>query len=46
MSGYDRKKVVWGVIYDHVVKDPKDNDDIGLRGFYLIVFGEYKGGGG
>ena len=31
VSGSDRKKVVWEVIQDHVVKYPKGNDEIVLR---------------
>ena len=39
-------KVVWEVIEDHVFEDPKENDDIGIRGFDFNFFVEYKGGGG
>ena len=33
VSGSDQKKLVWGVIYYHVVEVPKENDEVGLRGF-------------
>ena len=31
VSGSDGKKVVWEVVDNHVVRDPKVNDKIGLR---------------
>ena len=30
VSGYYRKKVLWEVIDDHVVEDPKDKNEIGI----------------
>ena len=32
------------MVEDHVVNKPKDNSEIGLWGFILNLFGEYKGG--
>ena len=34
--GHDKKKLIWEVVGDHVVEDPSDHEDIGLRGFILI----------
>ena len=31
--GDDNKKVLWEVVGDHVVEEPCDHVDIGLRGF-------------
>ena len=31
--GNDNEKVRWEVVGDHVVEDPCDHKDIGLRGF-------------
>ena len=31
--GHDRKEVIWEVVEDHVVEEPTDHDEIGLRGF-------------
>ena len=28
VSGYDMKKVVWEVVDNHIVEDPKEHDDI------------------
>ena len=42
--GYYGKKVIWKVINDHVVKYPKENDDIRLRGFNFIFLGEDEWG--
>ena len=33
--GSDGKKVLWGVVDDNFVEDPKENDEIGLRIFYF-----------
>ena len=44
MSGYDGNKFVWEVVGDHVVDNPKDNDEIGLWG--LIIFLSKTRGGG
>ena len=30
---HDKKEVLWGVVDDHVVEDPSDHEEIGLRGF-------------
>ena len=35
---HDRNKVLWEVVNDHVVEDPTDNDEIGLRGFDFNSF--------
>ena len=32
MPVYDWKKFLWEVVDDHIIEDPKDNDEIGLRG--------------
>ena len=37
------KNVVWEVIEDIGVKDPKENVDIVLRGFGFNFFEKYKG---
>ena len=37
---YDRKKVLWIVVDNHVVEEESDHDEIGLRGFDFILFGE------
>ena len=34
------KKVIWGVVDDHVVEDPTDHEEIGIRGVYFNVFDE------
>ena len=31
--GHDKNKVLWEVVDDHVVEEPSDHEDIGLRGF-------------
>ena len=46
MSGSSGSKVVWEVEDNHVVEDPNDNDEIGLRGFDFNLFGKYERGGG
>ena len=33
---HDKKKVIWEVVDDHVVEDPSDHEDIGLRGLISI----------
>ena len=30
--GHDKKNVIYGVVDDHVVEEPSDHEDIGLRG--------------
>ena len=42
--GHDKKKVLWEVVDDHVVEEPSDHEDIGLRGFDFNIFGEYEEG--
>ena len=36
--------MLWGVVGDHVVEDPSDHKDIGLRGFDFNIFDEDKEG--
>ena len=36
--GHDKKKLLWGVVDDHVVEEPSDHEDIGLRGFDFNIF--------
>ena len=44
VSGSDGKRVLWGVVDDHVVEEEKEHDEIGLQRFYLIYFEKcYKG---
>ena len=38
VSGHDKKKVLGEVVVDHVVEDPSDHEEIGLRGFDFNVF--------
>ena len=38
--GHDKKKLLWEVVGDHVVEDPSDHEDIGLRGFDFNIFDE------
>ena len=47
MSGCDGNNVVLEVLNDHVVEDPRENNEIGLRGIYFILFyfDEDKGSG-
>ena len=35
--GHNKKKVLWEVVGDHVVEEPSDHEDIGLRGFLLLI---------
>ena len=35
--GYDRKKVIWGVVEDHVVEEETVYDEIGLWGFVFFL---------
>ena len=37
-SGHDKKKVLWEVVDDHVVEEPTDHEEIGLRVFNLKLF--------
>ena len=41
VSGFGGKKVLLGVVYDHVVEEVKEHDEIGLRGFDFYSFGKY-----
>ena len=34
--GHNKKKILWEVVGDHVVEEPSDHEEIGLRGFDLI----------
>ena len=34
--GNDKEKVLWEVVGDHMVEEPSDHKDIGLRGLILI----------
>ena len=36
--GFDGNKVLWEVVYDHVVEEGNDHEEIGLRGFYFNLF--------
>ena len=42
--GNDKKKVLWEVVGDHVVEEPCDQEDIGLRGFNFNIFDEDEEG--
>ena len=44
--GYDRKKVIWEVVDDHVIEEETDNDEIGLRGFDFNLFDKDEKGVG
>ena len=44
VSCSDGKKVVWEVIENPIFKEPKENSEIGLRGFDFNLFDEYEGG--
>ena len=46
VSGSGETEVVWEVIEDHVVKETKENDEIGLWGFGFNFFDDCEGGGG
>ena len=43
---YSEKKVIWGVVGDHVVEEETDHDEIGLREFDFNLFDEEKKGVG
>ena len=36
--GHDKKKILWGVVDDHVVEEPTDHEEIGLREFGFNLF--------
>ena len=38
---HENKKVLWGVVDHHVVEEPTDHEDIGLRGFDFNIFDQY-----
>ena len=38
VSGYDGNKVLWVVVDDHIVEDPKYNGDIGIYRVGLNIF--------
>ena len=40
--GHDKKKVLWEVVDDHVVKAQSDHEDIGLWGFDFNIFDKYE----
>ena len=40
----DKKKVLWGVLDNHVFEEGKEHDEIVLWGFGFIFFGEDKEG--
>ena len=42
--GHDKKKVLWEVVDNHVVEEPSDHEDIGLRGFDFNIFNEDEEG--
>ena len=42
--GHDKKKLIWEVVGDHVVEEPSDHEDIGLRGFDFNIFDEDEEG--
>ena len=42
--GHDKKKVLWEVVGDHVVEEPCDHEDIGLREFDFNIFDEDEEG--
>ena len=42
--GHDKKKLLWEVVGDHVVEEPSDHEEIGLRGFDFNIFDEDEEG--
>ena len=46
VAGYNVKKFVWEVVDDNVVEKAKDNDEIGLQGFYSNILEKRGGWGG
>ena len=38
MPGSGGKKVIWGVVDNHGIEEPKGNGDIGIRGFVLVFW--------
>ena len=45
MSVSNFNEVIWGVLDDHGVEEPKENHEIGLRVFNFNLFGADKEGG-
>ena len=43
--GHDKKKVLWEVVEDHVVEEPSDHEDIGLRGLISMFSTKMRRGG-
>ena len=43
--GHNKKKLFWEVVDDHMVEEPSDHEDIGLRGIDFNIFDEYEEGG-
>ena len=43
---HDGKTVLWKLVYDNVVEEETDHDEIGLRGFDFSSFGEDEKGVG
>ena len=41
---HDNKKVLWEVVHDHMLEEPSDHEEIGLRGFDFNVFDEDEEG--
>ena len=41
---YEKRKIIWEVVNGHVVEDPTDYEEIGLRGFDFNVFDKYEEG--
>ena len=42
--GHDGKKVLWEVVDYHVIEEPTDNEEMGLRGFHFNVFDQDEEG--
>ena len=42
--GHGMKNVLWEVVGDHVVEEPSDHEDIGIRGFDFNIFDEDEEG--
>ena len=42
--GHKNKKVIFELVDDHVVEEPTDHEEIGLRGFDFNLFDEYEEG--
>ena len=44
--GHEKKKIIWEVVDNHVVEEPTDHEEIGLRGFDLNYFDQDEEGVG